>query len=115
MDNIIAINRRSEKAFILDPIVCFERDSNQATEVALEEKNIYDSCIPCLSKKYHIAKHQWTVIDLLFGCRGVIRRLPKFTGQQLHSFKVSQETTMDLVIGILGDSLKILHHHLYYT
>ena len=30
--DIIAINRRSEKAFILDPTVRFERESNQATE-----------------------------------------------------------------------------------
>ena len=90
-----------KRLLFLDPTVRFERDSNQTTEVDLEKKKIYDPCIPYLSEKYQIPKHEWTVIGLLFGSRGAIS---KFTWQQLHSFKISQETIMDLENGILGDS-----------
>ncbi|KAJ4441883.1 hypothetical protein ANN_11743 [Periplaneta americana] len=38
--DIIAINRRNQKAMVLDPTICFERDTNQTMQITTEQ-NMY--------------------------------------------------------------------------
>ncbi|KAJ4450598.1 hypothetical protein ANN_02024 [Periplaneta americana] len=52
--DIVAIHRTQSKGLVLDPTIRFERDALQTQHVDEEKKSIYDSCIPCLSKKYNI-------------------------------------------------------------
>ncbi|KAJ4445966.1 hypothetical protein ANN_12652 [Periplaneta americana] len=74
--DIIAINRRTQKAMVLDPTICFERDTNQALQMNDDKRAEYVPCLPYLSEKYGISLYNWDVADLLFGARGC---LPKFT------------------------------------
>ncbi|KAJ4425837.1 hypothetical protein ANN_27463 [Periplaneta americana] len=67
--DIIAINGRLKRALVLDPTIRFERNLNQATEVDIEKKSIYEPCLPYLSQKYNVPLKQWSVIGLLFGSR----------------------------------------------
>ncbi|KAJ4448731.1 hypothetical protein ANN_00122 [Periplaneta americana] len=68
--DIIAINGRLKRALVLDPTIRFERNLNQATEVDIEKKSIYEPCLPYLSQKFNVPLKQWSVIGLLFGSRG---------------------------------------------
>ncbi|KAJ4448159.1 hypothetical protein ANN_10172 [Periplaneta americana] len=43
--DIIAINRRTQKAMVLDPTICFERDTNQALQINDDKRAKY---VPCL-------------------------------------------------------------------
>ncbi|KAJ4426416.1 hypothetical protein ANN_27230 [Periplaneta americana] len=79
--DIIAINGRLKRATIR-----FERNLNQATEVDIEKKSIYEPCFPYLSQKYNVPLKQWSVIGLLFGSRGSIT---KFTWNYLKELHIS--------------------------
>ncbi|KAJ4426320.1 hypothetical protein ANN_27134, partial [Periplaneta americana] len=74
--DIIAINRRTQKAMVLDPTICFERDTNQALQINDDKRAKYVPCLPYLSEKYGISLYNWDVTGLLFGARGCV---PKFT------------------------------------
>ncbi|KAJ4451704.1 hypothetical protein ANN_03174 [Periplaneta americana] len=52
--DIIAINGRLKRALVLDLTIRFERNLNQATEVDIEKKSIYEPCLPYLSQKYNV-------------------------------------------------------------
>ncbi|KAJ4426387.1 hypothetical protein ANN_27201 [Periplaneta americana] len=67
--DIVAINGCLKRALVLDPTIRFERNLNQATEVDIEKKSIYEPCLPYLSQKYNVPLKQWSVIGLLFGSR----------------------------------------------
>ncbi|KAJ4434240.1 hypothetical protein ANN_22789 [Periplaneta americana] len=56
--DIIAINGRLKRALVLDPTIRFERNLNQATEVDIEKKSIYEPCLPYLSQKYNVPLKQ---------------------------------------------------------
>ncbi|KAJ4426475.1 hypothetical protein ANN_27289 [Periplaneta americana] len=73
--DIIAIKRRTQKAMVLDPTICFERETNQALQIN-DKRAKYVPCLPYLSEKYGISLYNWDVAGLLFGARGC---LPKFT------------------------------------
>ncbi|KAJ4425863.1 hypothetical protein ANN_27489 [Periplaneta americana] len=73
--DIIAINRRTQKAMVLDPTICFERDTNQALQINDDKRAKYVPCLPYLSEKYGISLYNWDVTGFLFGARGC---LPKF-------------------------------------
>ncbi|KAJ4428626.1 hypothetical protein ANN_24671 [Periplaneta americana] len=90
--DIIAINGRLKRALVLDPTIRFERNLNQATEVDIEKKSIYEPCLPYLSQKYNVPLKQWSVIGLLFGSRGSIT---KFTWNYLKELHIP----FDSVIG----------------
>ncbi|KAJ4432733.1 hypothetical protein ANN_21371 [Periplaneta americana] len=75
--DIIAINRRTQKAMVLDPTVCFERDTNQALQINDDKRAKYVPCLPYLSEKYGISLYNWDVAGLLFGARGLSRHPPQ--------------------------------------
>lgn len=110
--DIIAIHKQNKKAYVLDPTIRFEKDATQAIEVDKEKKSIYEPCLPYLSSKYKIPLDRWMVIGLLFGSRGAI---PSFTWNHLKKFKFTASWLHNVVIDIIKDSLKILHHHLYFS
>ncbi|KAJ4427634.1 hypothetical protein ANN_25282 [Periplaneta americana] len=109
--DIIAINGRLKRALVLDPTIRFERNLNQATEVDIEKKSIYEPCLPYLSQKYNVPLKQWSVIGLLFGSRGSIT---KFTWNYLKELHIPFDYVMSILINIIKDSLQILHHHHLY-
>ncbi|KAJ4428151.1 hypothetical protein ANN_24166 [Periplaneta americana] len=65
--NIIAIDRIKDKAMVLDPTICFERNLSQADEVNIEKQEIYEPNLLFLSSKYNIPINQWVVRVLLDG------------------------------------------------
>ncbi|KAJ4448396.1 hypothetical protein ANN_10412 [Periplaneta americana] len=108
--DIIAINRRTQKAMVLDPTICFERDTNQALQINDDKRAKYVPCLPYLSEKYGTSLYNWDVTGLLFGARGC---LPKFTCDILKSFQIPFYEVQKIVMEILEASLQILHYHLY--
>ncbi|KAJ4441858.1 hypothetical protein ANN_11718 [Periplaneta americana] len=70
---------------VLDPTICFERDTNQALQINDDKRAKYVPRLPYLSEKYGISLYNWDVAGLLFGARGC---LPKFTCNILKSFKI---------------------------
>ncbi|KAJ4432745.1 hypothetical protein ANN_21383 [Periplaneta americana] len=60
--DIIAINGRLKRALVLDPTIRFERNLNQATEVDIEKKTIYEPCLPYLSQKCNIRLIRWEYV-----------------------------------------------------
>ncbi|KAJ4443509.1 hypothetical protein ANN_05181, partial [Periplaneta americana] len=91
--DIIAINGRLKWALVLDPTIRFEKNLNQATEVDIEKKSIYEPCLPYLSQKYNVPLKQWSVIGLLFGSRGSIT---KFTWNYLKELHIPFDYVMDI-------------------
>ncbi|KAJ4450684.1 hypothetical protein ANN_02113 [Periplaneta americana] len=98
--DIIAINRRTQKAMVLDPTICFERDTNQALQINDDKRAKYVPCPPYLSEKYAISLYNWDVTGLLFGARGC---LPKFTCNILKSFKIPFYEVPKIVVVITED------------
>ena len=95
----------------MDPTIRFERDTEQAQDVDLEKKTIYEPCVPFLSEKYNIPPEKWTVQGLLFGSRG---SLPKFTYTILHNLGLTKYVLQEILVQILKDSVHILQYHLYF-
>ena len=52
------------------------------------------------------------VIGLKFGSRGAI---PSFTWNNLKKIKFTASWLHNIAIDIIKNSLKILHHHLYFS
>ncbi|KAJ4443380.1 hypothetical protein ANN_05048 [Periplaneta americana] len=73
--DIIAIDRRNDRAIIIDPTVRFETAVEQPIAVHEEKKTIYDPTIQYFRDYYHI-QGQIEVFALLFGARG---KIPKFS------------------------------------
>ena len=92
----------------MDPTIRFERDTEQARDVDLEKKTIYE---PFLSEKYNIPPEKWTVQGLLFGSRG---SLPIFTYNILHNLGLTKYVLQEILVQILRDSVHILQYHLYF-
>ena len=69
---IIAIDRKNNSAFILDPTIRSETDSKQPEAVNIEKKDMYDSTIPYFQEKYQI--NNISVIGLFKGARGTISK-----------------------------------------
>ncbi|KAJ4445784.1 hypothetical protein ANN_12469 [Periplaneta americana] len=82
--DIIAINGRLKRALVLDHTIRFEINLNQATEVDIEKKSIYEPCLPYLSQKYNVPLKQWSVIGLLFGSRGSVTKFTWNYLKELH-------------------------------
>ncbi|KAJ4443695.1 hypothetical protein ANN_05370 [Periplaneta americana] len=55
---------------VLDPTICFERDTNQALQINDDKRAKYVPCLPYLSEKYGISLYNWDVTGLLFGAWG---------------------------------------------
>lgn len=108
--DIVAIAKNGKIGYILDPTIRWEKSMSQAEEINEEKCEHYLQTIPKYKERFPNIK-KWDVIGLFFGARGMI---PKFTSNILKSkFKIKQKTLDEILISILKDSLRILHHHLY--
>lgn len=109
LDKKNIVSKSKQIAFILDPTVRFELNSDQPELVDKEKKSIYEPCIPYFQSKYGITN--WEVHGILVGSRGV---LPMLSIKVLERLKIKNRTLMmDIITTVLKDSLFILHNHLY--
>ncbi|KAJ4451184.1 hypothetical protein ANN_02626 [Periplaneta americana] len=117
--DIIAINRRTQKAMVLDLTICFERDTNPALQINDDKRAKYVPCLPYLNEKYGISLYNWDVAGLLFGARDC---LPKFTFLLHRRSSVENATTIYRSIEqedggekeeTAGNRPQILHHWRY--
>ena len=106
--DIIAIDRKNNSAFILDPTIRSETDSNQPEAVNIEKKDIYDSTVPYFQEKYKI--NNISVIGLFIGARGTI---PKFLVKFFKSVGIPNSVCLDLAILSIKGSIQIIRNHLH--
>ena len=106
--DIIAINKHSKTAFILDQTIRFEKSDGQPEEVDEEKKKIYEPTIRYFLNKCKL--HQIEVIGLMIGARGTI---PKFFVQFYKRFKLSSKCIDNVAIMASKVSVTIFRNHLY--
>jgi hypothetical protein len=108
--DILVIDRREKKFWILDPTIRMETNPEQPTEVDHEKKAIYEPTFPDLMERYQMQGYNSEVIGLMIGSRGTI---PKFFENFRKRFLLPASLTQRIVISVLKDSSHILHNHLY--
>ena len=107
--DIVAIDRRRDRAMILDPTLRWEsNDENQDKAVNDEKRSIYLPTVPFFREKYGIAN--WEVFGLWFGVRGTASA---FLCDFFKRFGLSRSELSDLCLTVLRDTLHIVHRHLY--
>ncbi|KAJ4438360.1 hypothetical protein ANN_14302 [Periplaneta americana] len=79
---------------VLDPTICFERDTNQALQINDDKRAKYLPCLPYLSEKYGILLYNWDVTGLLFVARGS-KHAGRLNGGSTHATYV-QATSLPL-------------------
>lgn len=111
--DIIAFDKKTNAAYIIDPTVRFEtNDPKQDEGVQAEEKSIYESCAEYYENKYSpkYGVRNWEVIGLWFGRRGTIgNSVIDF----FNRFKLNKALINEISEQILIDSIRILHLHIY--
>ena len=111
--DILAFEKGTNKAFIIDPTIRFETNRDMDAEIQTEKSSIYDSCIPNLITSYpQYGERDYEVIGLWFGARGTIS-----TGvlNFFSHFGLDHKLLPSICESILSDSIGILHHHIYST
>lgn len=107
--DIIAIDRRNNKALIIDPTLRWEsNDEDQDIKIDNEKKSIYQATIPYFKSKYRI--DEWKVHGLWFGVRGTASPL------LINFFRdnnLSKNILKDLCMIVLKDTMHIIHRHFY--
>ena len=106
--DIIAIDRKKEYGYIIDPTVRFESRVGQAEEINVEKKDIYEATIPYLKMKYNLKDIE--VIGLFVGARGTITQ---FFHEFCKKFKLKNEFMCSIGMMALKGSIYILRNHLY--
>ena len=104
----IAIDRKNNSAFILDPTIRSETDSNQPEVVNIEKKDIYDATILYFQEKYKI--NNISVIGLFIGTQGTI---PKYLVKFFKSVGIPKSILLILAILTIKGSIQIISNHLY--
>ena len=110
--DIIAIDKNSPNAYILDPTVRYENNEEDQDEIiASEKRNIYESCIPdCMNKYSSYGLKNWSVVGLWFGTRGTVgQSVIKFFEEQ----HLDKNRLVEISTRILSDSINIIHRHIY--
>ena len=78
--DILAIDERCRRAYIVDQTVRFETNADVDEAVREERRRIYESCIPDLKERYgHDGDYDNEVLGLWFGARGAV-------GQSVNKF-----------------------------
>ena len=69
----MALDTKSNKAFLIDPAIRFETSSDVDAEVRREKEEIYRPCITDLSKRYNsFGQREFQVLGVWMGARGAI-------------------------------------------
>lgn len=106
--DIIAIDRKKDIGFIIDPTVRFEIDEEQPVSVDREKKAIYEPTVDYYKAMYKLKSIE--VIGLCIGARGAI---PSFILQFGKRFKLDFKFFKFLSLTSLKLSILILRNHLY--
>jgi hypothetical protein len=106
--DILAIDPRTNNAFIIDPTIRMEKSADQPVEVDREKKLHYEPCIPYFQAIYKIKDIE--VIGLLVGARGTITN---FFEDFRKRFGIPKTTVQDIVINVIRGSNQIYHNHVY--
>ena len=109
--DILAIDERCRKAYIVDPTVRFETNADVDKAVREEKQRIYESCIPDLKERYgHDGDYEYEVLGLWFGARGAV-------GQSVldlfERFDLPKDRIAEIAVRVISDSVRIIHHHIY--
>lgn len=110
--DIIAFERNTNKAFIIDPTIRFEKnDALQGDDIHREKCEIYNGCIPYLKEKYleSYGERDFQVLGLWFGSRGTISKNVFF----FDKFHLPKNLLKILSQTIICDSVKIVNFHIY--
>ena len=108
--DILAVDVQRKKAYVIDPTVRFETNADVDAIVREEKSSIYESCIPDLKLRYGHEDFEYEVIGIWFGARGAIGEsvLKLFDRFGLPKCKISE-----IAVGVIADSVKLIHHHIY--
>ena len=106
--DILCIDKLTRNAYIIDPTIRWEINSEQPEEVHLEKCAIYEPCIPYFQNKFKLNNIE--VIGLMFGARGTIT---SFFEHFRHRFKLQKSILNELIISIIRGTNQIAHNHLY--
>lgn len=106
--DIIAIDRKKNSAFIIDPTVRFEATLDQPNLVNDEKNKIYKPTIPYYKTKFNVKNI--TIIGLLFGSRGTLTK--KYI-EFRKTFQLPKNIDNEIVLKILKSSVYILRNHLF--
>jgi len=111
--DIIALDPKSNKAYIIDPTIRYETsDTEQDAKICKEKKTIYEKCIPYYDAKYapNFGKRDWNVRGLWFGSRGTV-------GESVVNFfnemKLDKSRISELSEEILIRTIQIINNHIY--
>lgn len=104
--DIIAIDKNSRSAFIIDPTIRYE--SEQPAKVDKEKKDIYIPTVNYFKEKYDCNKIE--VIGLFIGSRGTIS---KIFCEFANKFKLKKKTLLEISTTTVKLSISILRNHLY--
>ena len=109
--DILAFDTKSERAFIIDPTIRFEKNEDIDEVVQKEKERIYRGCIQDLSRRYEqFGKRDFEVIGLWWGSRGTVSKgVETFFGR----FKLKKKVLPEIAESVLVASLRMLHHHIY--
>jgi len=106
--DILAIDRKKDIGFILDPTIRMEDGLSQPTDVDSEKRQHYEPTVPYFKEHYRLSEIE--VIGLMIGARGTI---PEFFVSFAKRFKLPSSLLLRIVTSVLKDSVHILHNHLY--
>lgn len=106
--DIIAICKRSKKAYIIDPTIRIESDVNQASLVNLEKQSIYKDTLNYYKTKYDLSSIE--IIGLFIGARGT---LTQFFVNFCRNFKLDISILKKVWLSCVKYSVCLLNNHLY--
>jgi len=106
--DILAIDPRSNNAFIIDPTIRMEKSAEQPLEVDTEKKRHYEPCTPFFQNLYGL--NDIEVIGLMVGARGTIT---SFFENFRKRFKIEKSVIEEIVINVIRGSVQIYNNHVY--
>ena len=108
--DILAVDERRKMAYLIDPTVRFETNADVDRAVQEEKKSIYESCVPDLKQRFGHEDFSYEVIGVWFGARGAIGESAL---NLFNRFGLPMARISEIAVGVISDSVKIIHHHVY--
>src|SRR5690625_3942686 len=109
--DIVANDHNSSQAFIVDPTIRYETNSDIGKEVQEEKERLYAGCANSLNAKFssRFGHRDYQVIGLWMGARGTVSKgLSNF----FSNFRLGKMILPELAEEVLVASIRMLHHHI---